>query len=102
MSSTFNILRRCTRGQWTGIRQSKGINRHLSSTHHRQAALASKLPAKPTVVLTSPSLEYLKSEEIDVDLIPKDHVKLVITDRAAEVCSFTLLDRLYSRGSASN
>jgi hypothetical protein len=102
MSSTINILRRCTRGQWTGIRQPKGINRHLSSTRYRRAALASNLTAKPTVVLTSPSLEYLKSEEIDVELIPKDHVKLVITDRAAEVRGFTLLDRLYSRESASN
>ncbi|KAF8160882.1 hypothetical protein B0H34DRAFT_653794 [Crassisporium funariophilum] len=49
-----------------------------------RAALASSLPTKPTVVLSSPSLEYIEKEEINVDLIPPEQVNLEITDRAAE------------------
>ncbi|PPQ98408.1 hypothetical protein CVT24_004087 [Panaeolus cyanescens] len=58
--------------------------RWLSSTSSSRAALASKLPTKPTVVISTPSLEYIEAEEIDVDLIPADKVQLEITDRAAE------------------
>jgi len=36
-------------------------------------------------VLQTPSLDYIKQEELDVELLPPDEVKLVITDRAAEV-----------------
>ncbi|KAG6920049.1 hypothetical protein DXG01_010117 [Tephrocybe rancida] len=39
---------------------------------------------KPTLLLSTPSPEYLEQEEIDVDLPPPEDVNLVITDRAAE------------------
>ncbi|KAJ2931297.1 hypothetical protein H1R20_g5829, partial [Candolleomyces eurysporus] len=48
------------------------------------AALASEISAQPTIVLDTPSREYLEEEELDVELIPPEQVKLVITDRAAE------------------
>ncbi|CAA7259146.1 unnamed protein product [Cyclocybe aegerita] len=38
----------------------------------------------PTVVLFSPSKEYIEQEELDVELLPPEQVKLEITDRAAE------------------
>jgi len=59
--------------------------RGLSATSRRHAALAPSLPAQPTVVLCTPSPEYIKKEELDVDLLPPEQVKLEITDRAAEV-----------------
>jgi len=49
------------------------------------AALAGRLPSQPITVLQTPSLDYIKQEELDVELLPPDEVKLVITDRAAEV-----------------
>ncbi|KAF9047382.1 hypothetical protein BJ165DRAFT_1403108 [Panaeolus papilionaceus] len=58
--------------------------RWLSSSSSNYAALASKLPTKPTVVLSTPSPGYIEAEEIDVELIPTDQVQLEITDRAAE------------------
>lgn len=59
--------------------------RTLSTTTPRYAALADQLPSKPTVVLQTPSPEYIEQEELDVEVLPPEQVKLVITDRAAEV-----------------
>lgn len=59
--------------------------RNFSATYLRRATLASQVQSKPTLLLSSPSPEYLEQEEIDVDLPPLEQVKLVITDRAAEV-----------------
>ena len=64
------------------------IQRNLSSTARRPAALAPSLPAKPTVVLATPSTDYIKKEELDVELLPPEQVKLDITDRAAEASPF--------------
>lgn len=36
-------------------------------------------------MISSPSPEYLEQEEIDVEVLTGDDVKLEITDRAAEV-----------------
>jgi len=60
------------------------IQRNLSSTARRPAALAPSLPAKPTVVLATPSTDYIEKEELDVELLPPEQVNLDITDRAAE------------------
>lgn len=65
--------------------------RWLSSSSSNYAALASKLPTKPTVVLSTPSPGYIEAEEIDVELIPTDQVQLEITDRAAEVSTNLLV-----------
>ncbi|KIM45060.1 hypothetical protein M413DRAFT_441713 [Hebeloma cylindrosporum] len=59
-------------------------HRALSVTPQRYAALAASLPAQPTVVLYTPSPEYIEKEELDVELLPPEQVKLEITDRAAE------------------
>jgi hypothetical protein len=57
----------------------------FSTSSSSKAALAHDLPAQPTILLDTPSADYIKEEELDVDLIPPEQVKLVITDRAAEV-----------------
>ena len=67
-------------------------SRNLSSTTKRLAALAS-LPTKPTVVLATPSPDYIKKEELDVEILPPEQVKLDITDRAADVSPFHLINR---------
>ena len=61
----------------------------------RLAALASSLPAKPTVVLATPSMDYIEKEEMDVDLLPSEQVKLDITDRAAEASPSYFIATLY-------
>ncbi|KAF8813731.1 hypothetical protein BYT27DRAFT_7180486 [Phlegmacium glaucopus] len=60
------------------------IQRNLSTTTKRLAALASSLPTRPTVVLATPSQDYIEKEELDVKLLPPEQAKLDITDRAAE------------------
>jgi len=59
--------------------------RNISTNLPKHAALSSSLPARPTEVLFTPSKEYIEEEELDVDLLPPEQVKLEITDRAAEV-----------------
>ena len=58
---------------------------HLSTSTTIRASLASSLPSQPTVVLYQPTPADLAKEELDVDLLPPECVKLEITDRAAEV-----------------
>lgn len=72
------------------------IQRNISSTTKGLAALASSLPAKPTLVLATPSTDYIEKEELDVELLPLEQVKLEITDRAAQVSPFHLIAKLYS------
>lgn len=69
--------------------------RSISTTLPRNVALATKPPAHPTVVLFSPSAEYLKKGELDVEVLPHQDIKLIITDRAAEV--MWLCDSCHSR-----
>jgi hypothetical protein len=59
--------------------------RNLTASWPRRAALATQPSAQPTVLLVSPSPEYLEQEEIDVELLPPQHAQIIITDRAAEV-----------------
>ncbi|KAJ3550937.1 hypothetical protein NMY22_g120 [Coprinellus aureogranulatus] len=56
----------------------------FSTSSSSKAAFAQELPAQPTVLLDTPSADYIKEEELEVELIPPERVKLVITDRAAE------------------
>lgn len=58
---------------------------NLTASWPRRAALATQPPAQPTVLLVSPSPEYLEQEEIDVELLPPQQAQIIITDRAAEV-----------------
>ena len=76
-------------------RNNPACIRSLSSTPKRLAALASSLPAKPTVVLSTPSTEYIEKEELNVELLPPEQVKLDITDRAAEASPFYSITKLY-------
>jgi len=69
--------------------------RGLSITVQRHAALAPSLPAQPTVLLFTPSPEYIEKEELDVELLPPEQIKLEITDRAAEVRTLTLVCAQY-------
>jgi len=59
-------------------------SRALTTSWTRRAALATPPPAKPTILLSSPSPEYLEQEEIDVELLPEQEAQIIITDRAAE------------------
>ncbi|KAF9070825.1 hypothetical protein BDP27DRAFT_1323066 [Rhodocollybia butyracea] len=54
------------------------------SAPRRNATITQHLPASPTILLSLPSTEYLEQEEIDVELLPPDDAKVMITDRAAE------------------
>lgn len=57
----------------------------------RYAALAGRLPSKPIMILQTPSPDYIEQEELDVELLNPEEVKLVITDRAAEVrCTLSI------------
>ncbi|THV06688.1 hypothetical protein K435DRAFT_644575 [Dendrothele bispora CBS 962.96] len=58
--------------------------RTYAATIPRRSAFAQHLPSSPTTVLSMPNPTYLEQEEIDVELIPKDEAKVIITDRAAE------------------
>jgi len=60
------------------------LTRSISIMPPRSAALATQPPSHPTVVLFSPSAEYIEKEELDVEVLPPQEIKLVITDRAAE------------------
>lgn len=77
--------------------QSRALHfqRNISTTIPRFAALATLLPTQPTIVLYSPSPEYIEKEELDVDLLPPEQVKLEITDRAAEVGDFHLSYKVF-------
>ncbi|KAF5385836.1 hypothetical protein D9615_002332 [Tricholomella constricta] len=66
------------------VRPARPLTRKFSTTPFRNATLATHPEGKPTVILSSPSPEYIEQEEINVDLIPPEEVNLVITDRAAE------------------
>jgi hypothetical protein len=49
--------------------------------------------AHPTIVVFSPSPQHLQEEEVDVDLIPHQDIKIELTDRAAEVrCVLCMFD----------
>ncbi|KAF5388831.1 hypothetical protein D9757_005623 [Collybiopsis confluens] len=55
-----------------------------SATAPHRTTVTQHLPASPTVLLSLPSTDYLEQEEIDVELLPPEDAKIVITDRAAE------------------
>jgi len=95
MSSTTRLASRLFRQQASLLthkpyapalpaRTTRLSTRKFSITPFRNATLASQSQGKPTVVLSSPSAEYIEQEELDVELPPLKEVNLVITDRAAE------------------
>lgn len=59
--------------------------RNLSTSTTSRASLASSLPTQPTVVLYHPNHAEIEKEELEVDLLPPEQVKIDITDRAAAV-----------------
>ncbi|KAF7321394.1 Fe-S-biosyn domain-containing protein [Mycena kentingensis (nom. inval.)] len=58
--------------------------RTFTTSLPRRAVLAAQLPSKPTVLLASPTPQYIEQEELDVELLPPEQAQIVITDRAAE------------------
>ncbi|KAF9482203.1 hypothetical protein BDN70DRAFT_892709 [Pholiota conissans] len=60
------------------------LRRNISTNTPQRAAVATSLPTQPTIVLITPSQADIEKEELDVELIPPEKVKLEITDRAAE------------------
>ena len=61
--------------------------RCFSSSVLKKAAFAETLPTQPTVLISNPVQADLDREELDIELLPLEQVKLEITDRAAEVCT---------------
>lgn len=59
--------------------------RSFRTTSLRSATLAAQPHTQPTILRFSPSSQYIEQEELDVELPAPEDVKLVITDRAAEV-----------------
>jgi hypothetical protein len=93
--SSLNLLRAATRCTHRANRLknaslllqegfSKKITRPFTRSRISSAALASHSQAKPSIIIFSPTKEQLEKEEIDVDLIPPQDIKLEITERAAE------------------
>jgi hypothetical protein len=93
MSSARSFLysRTCRKTPTLHPRNNPAYIRSLSNTPKRLAALTSSLPAKPTVVLATPSTDYIEKEELNVEMLPPEQVKLDITDRAAEASPFYLI-----------
>ncbi|KAJ6497798.1 iron-sulfur cluster assembly accessory protein Isa2 [Mycena sanguinolenta] len=58
--------------------------RAITSSWPLRAASSPVPPAQRTVLLSSPSPEYLEQEEIEVDILPTQETQIVLTDRAAE------------------
>ncbi|KAG5651001.1 hypothetical protein H0H81_010260 [Sphagnurus paluster] len=95
MSSTSRLASRLIRQHkalWSrgvflprlSTRPTRLTARAFTNTLFRNATLAQQPQGEPTIVLSSPSKEYIEQEEIDVELPAPEDVKLVITDRAAE------------------
>ncbi|KAE9395930.1 hypothetical protein BT96DRAFT_966615 [Gymnopus androsaceus JB14] len=55
-----------------------------TSAPRRTTTATQHLPSSPTIILSLPSTEYLKKEEIDVELLPPEDAKVIIMDRTAE------------------
>ena len=74
---------------------STRLHRYSLQTQQQQPTAAA---AHPTVVLYSPSPESIEEEEIDVDVIPPNEIRIELTDRAAEVRpSNSILSLIYSK-----
>ncbi|KIY54008.1 hypothetical protein FISHEDRAFT_32188 [Fistulina hepatica ATCC 64428] len=58
--------------------------RRFSTSPRRCGTLTDRPPTHTTVLLQSPSQEYLEKEEMDVQILSEDEAKLQLTDRAAE------------------
>jgi|SRR6266540_4246667 len=69
---------------------------NLSTSTTSRASLASSLPTQPTVVLHYPNHAELEKEELEVDLLPPEQVKIDITDRAAAVRSIAYTNIIVS------
>jgi hypothetical protein len=59
--------------------------RTFSTTRSALAALASHPPSQPSILVFSPSPAQIEEQELDVELIPPEDIKIEITERAAEV-----------------
>ncbi|KIM77502.1 hypothetical protein PILCRDRAFT_825276 [Piloderma croceum F 1598] len=86
------MLRTCTRSLRLTAANSARLRSVVPSNHKRffsssspsTSALASHHTAHPTVVVFTPSPQHIEQEELDVDLIPPQDIKIELTDRAAE------------------
>ncbi|KAJ4483707.1 hypothetical protein J3R30DRAFT_3283946 [Lentinula aciculospora] len=60
------------------------VHAYSVSAPRRTTTVTQHLPSSPTILLSSPSIEYLEQEEIDVEALPPEDANVIITDRAAE------------------
>ena len=71
-------------------RTHPGATTVLTQFRHMSLALSqssrpSDIPKARSVILKSPTVEDLETQELDADVIPKDQINVVLTARAAEV-----------------
>lgn len=70
---------------------SLAFARHVAVSAPARATLPVDSRSNQTILVHAPSPDYLAQEELDVDLPPKENVRLVITEHAAEVCAISSL-----------
>ncbi|KAF8732629.1 hypothetical protein AX14_004134 [Amanita brunnescens Koide BX004] len=63
---------------------SLAFARHVSASPPAGATLPVGSSSNQTALVQMPSPAYIAQEELDVDLPPRENVRLAITDRAAE------------------
>ena len=75
---------------------SLAFARHVSASPPAGATLPVGSSSNQTALVQMPSPAYIAQEELDVDLPPRENVRLAITDRAAEVCVSSSLQLFFS------
>jgi len=80
----ISLLRPCLAAYRTAGPRLLHKSYRISPRLAHYATFATPPETRPTVVLSSPSVEYIEKEELDVELPPPENIKLIITDRAAE------------------
>jgi hypothetical protein len=90
----------------SGIVSTPIARSRIGSTLHKtrsfvSSSIARAAPSAPThvpkstvLISSSPTLDELKAQELDFDIIPEEDVKLELTNRAAEVCYVLLVNSL--------
>ena len=60
---------------------------------HAASLVPTEVPKVIASVFSSPNPDELRAQELDVDVIPPEDVRIELTDRAAEVCPLFFVDQ---------
>jgi ferredoxin len=77
----------------------RATNPHRSfvTTKTTRAALATHPPGQSSVIVLSPSPAQIEQQDLEVELIPPEEVRVEVTERAAEACPSTCSCEFHSR-----